>query len=83
MHRRQRHAVRVTDDGLCSKRERVLKELGERKFDVLVVGGGINGAAVARDAAMRGLKGTCRISCPGICVLWSASVGLSTLTGVR
>lgn len=30
--------------------------MAEQTFDVLVVGGGINGAAVARDAAGRGLK---------------------------
>jgi glycerol-3-phosphate dehydrogenase len=33
-----------------------LAQLGERSFDVLVVGGGITGAGVARDAAMRGLS---------------------------
>lgn len=32
-----------------------LSRLANRKFDVLVVGGGIVGAGVARDAAMRGL----------------------------
>ncbi len=30
--------------------------LGEREFDVLVIGGGITGAGVARDAALRGLS---------------------------
>ncbi len=30
-------------------------DLGERRFDLLVIGGGINGAGIARDAAMRGL----------------------------
>jgi len=33
-----------------------LARLREEQFDVLVVGGGITGAGVARDAAMRGLK---------------------------
>jgi glycerol-3-phosphate dehydrogenase len=33
-----------------------LSQLGERTFDVLVIGGGITGAGVARDAAMRGLS---------------------------
>ncbi len=33
-----------------------LKRLQEETFDLLVIGGGITGAAVARDAAMRGLK---------------------------
>lgn len=32
------------------------RRLGAERFDVLVVGGGINGAAIARDAAMRGLR---------------------------
>lgn len=32
-----------------------LLRLGERRFDVLVVGGGITGAGIARDAARRGL----------------------------
>lgn len=31
-------------------------DLEERTFDLLVVGGGINGAAIARDAALRGLS---------------------------
>ena len=38
-----------------TRRER-LARLREERFDVLVVGGGITGAGVARDAAMRGLK---------------------------
>jgi len=33
-----------------------LARLREAQFDVLVVGGGITGAGIARDAAMRGLK---------------------------
>lgn len=33
-----------------------LKRLREEKFDLLVIGGGITGAGVARDAAGRGLK---------------------------
>ncbi len=37
-------------------RERALRKFGEKKFDILVVGGGITGAAVARDAVSRGLK---------------------------
>lgn len=32
-----------------------LRELASRAFDLLVVGGGITGAGIARDAAMRGL----------------------------
>src|SRR3990167_4088386 len=32
------------------------KEHETIEFDVLIIGGGINGAAIARDAALRGLK---------------------------
>ena len=39
-----------------SKRQAALKQLGEQTFDVLVVGGGITGTGIARDAALRGLK---------------------------
>ena len=37
-------------------REKRLAELERSRFDVLVVGGGITGAAAARDAASRGLS---------------------------
>jgi len=37
-------------------RQRNIERLQVETFDVLVIGGGINGAAVARDAAMRGLR---------------------------
>lgn len=37
-------------------RRQALERLQQETFDVLVVGGGINGAGVARDAAMRGLR---------------------------
>ncbi len=37
-------------------RERGLRRLKEETFDFLIVGGGITGAGVARDAARRGLK---------------------------
>jgi glycerol-3-phosphate dehydrogenase len=33
-----------------------LQQLKEQKFDLLVIGGGINGAGIARDASMRGMK---------------------------
>ena len=39
----------------ANNRESVKKEL-KQGVDVLIVGGGINGAGIARDAAMRGLK---------------------------
>ena len=37
-------------------RERHLRRLREESFDLLVVGGGITGAAIARDAARRGYR---------------------------
>jgi glycerol-3-phosphate dehydrogenase len=37
-------------------RPQSLRELGTRVFDLLVVGGGITGAGIARDAALRGLS---------------------------
>jgi len=36
-------------------RASALSELSSRTFDILIVGGGITGAGIARDAAMRGL----------------------------
>jgi glycerol-3-phosphate dehydrogenase len=39
-----------------SWRERVLARLGSETFDLLVIGGGITGAGIARDAALRGLS---------------------------
>jgi glycerol-3-phosphate dehydrogenase len=35
---------------------RVPQDISERAFDVIVVGAGVNGCGVARDAAMRGLR---------------------------
>jgi glycerol-3-phosphate dehydrogenase len=35
---------------------RVPQDIGDYPFDLIVVGAGINGAGIARDAAMRGLK---------------------------
>jgi len=37
-------------------RARLLNELSTRVFDVLVVGAGITGAGIARDAALRGMS---------------------------
>ena len=37
-------------------RQRALDKAQQDEFDLLIVGGGINGAGVARDAAMRGLR---------------------------
>ncbi|MDH3745048.1 MAG: glycerol-3-phosphate dehydrogenase/oxidase [Acidobacteriota bacterium] len=39
-------------------RDEALKRLSDRRWDLLVVGGGITGMAVARDAALRGLATT-------------------------
>src|SRR6266446_685056 len=39
-----------------ARRRDALAALGRDTLDVLVVGGGINGAGIARDAAMRGLR---------------------------
>ena len=38
------------------EREKLLESVGDRPFDVIVIGAGINGAGIARDAAMRGLR---------------------------
>ncbi len=35
---------------------RIAKDISEKAFDVIVVGAGVNGCGVARDAAMRGLR---------------------------
>jgi glycerol-3-phosphate dehydrogenase len=40
----------------ATRRETTIAELARRRFDVLVIGGGITGCGVARDAAMRGLE---------------------------
>lgn len=37
-------------------RPRLLEELTSKTFDILIIGGGITGAGIARDAAMRGLS---------------------------
>lgn len=37
-------------------RDRTLDSLADRRFDAIVIGAGINGAGIARDAAMRGLS---------------------------
>ncbi len=42
--------------GSTLNRETSLARFRDEEFDLAVIGGGINGAAVARDAAMRGLK---------------------------
>jgi len=37
-------------------RERMLNRLRQERFDLVVIGGGITGAGVFRDAALRGLR---------------------------
>jgi glycerol-3-phosphate dehydrogenase len=44
------------DAGPAEERQAVLRSIKEGPLDVLVIGGGIVGAGVARDAAMRGLR---------------------------
>ncbi|MBS1149881.1 MAG: dependent oxidoreductase [Myxococcaceae bacterium] len=39
-----------------ASRQRALKALADESFDIVVVGGGITGCGIARDAALRGLK---------------------------
>ena len=39
-----------------SSRRQAFEELAQQHFDLLVIGGGITGAGIARDAALRGLK---------------------------
>lgn len=49
-------AVGVTRPFSAHSRRAALDLLSHARFDVLVIGGGITGAGVARDAAMRGLR---------------------------
>lgn len=37
-------------------RQKMWEKLGEKPVDLLIIGGGINGAGIARDAALRGLS---------------------------
>jgi glycerol-3-phosphate dehydrogenase len=47
----------VTDTALdARKRAQIFADLEARSFDLVVIGGGITGAGIARDAAMRGLS---------------------------
>ena len=48
--------MRMTDAQSMSNRSADLAKLSAEPLDVLVIGGGIVGAGVARDAAMRGLR---------------------------
>ena len=48
--------LRVTRPFSASARRAALDLLSHARFDVLIIGGGITGAGVARDAAMRGRR---------------------------
>jgi len=49
--------VSISNSSLNSAtRSSAIKDLGESEFDVLVIGGGINGVGIALDAASRGLS---------------------------
>ena len=52
----RRADMRVTYPLSLATRESNIAALTEESFDVLVIGAGITGAGVARDAAMRGLR---------------------------
>ena len=43
-------------DPSLTQRQRALKALSDETFDLVIVGGGITGCGIARDAALRGLK---------------------------
>lgn len=40
----------------AAERSRVLRDLGSTEFDLIVIGGGITGAGILRDGALRGLN---------------------------
>src|SRR5215510_4557390 len=40
----------------ATSRSQRLEALADRRFDLLVVGGGVTGCGIARDAALRGLR---------------------------
>lgn len=46
----------MIDNFSFQSRQKSLQDLKSRKFDLLIIGGGITGAGVARDAALRGMK---------------------------
>lgn len=54
--RRKRRDVTAVASEAPPARASTLKALADETFDVLVVGGGITGTGIARDAALRGLK---------------------------
>jgi glycerol-3-phosphate dehydrogenase len=48
--------VTTPDAPAIAWRERAISRLGRESFDLLIIGGGITGAGIARDAALRGLS---------------------------
>lgn len=48
------HIIHV--ENLIPSREKMVQNLKENEYDIIVIGGGITGAGVARDATLRGLK---------------------------
>lgn len=48
--------AQTNETGAIASRAAQLDRLSRETFDLAIIGGGINGAAIARDAAMRGLK---------------------------
>ena len=44
------------ESGIAAQRQSALRSIKEGQLDVLVIGGGIVGTGIARDAAMRGLR---------------------------
>lgn len=46
----------TSETGAIASRTAQLDRLSRETFDLAIIGGGINGAAIARDAAMRGLR---------------------------
>lgn len=48
--------MRRSTSSVTPAEPRDLQRLTERRHDVLIIGGGINGAGIARDLAMRGLR---------------------------
>src|SRR5204863_8670307 len=61
---RARRRPRAASDASLSRRSMTaperrrekIRRLGAESFDLLVIGGGINGAGIAREAALRGLR---------------------------
>ena len=50
------HLTSAPPSSALAARRLRLRALGAAPFDLLVIGGGITGAGVARDAALRGLR---------------------------